>query len=66
MEKNDRSIKKEVDESSIFYYDELTLLVLSHLSIADLLTVKNVSKKWSDLVHRPEIWKTIFVGTFGG
>jgi hypothetical protein len=65
MEKNDRNIKKEVDESSIFYYDELTLLVLSHLSIADLLTVKNVSKKWNDLVHKPEIWKAIVVGTFG-
>jgi hypothetical protein len=51
--------------SSIFDYDELTMLVLSHLAITELIGVRSVCKKWNELVYEPTIWKGVLLSTFG-
>lgn len=50
---------------SIFEYDELTMVVLLHLSKVELLGVRIVCKKWNALVYEPTIWKGVLLNTFG-
>lgn len=68
MEKNEKDLERErthFGQSSVFYYDELTLLVFSNLSIADLHCVKFVCKKWSSFILKPELWIGFVERAFG-
>ncbi len=75
MEKNKKDKKKDakskstVDNTpfglSIFDYDELTIAVLSHLTISELNNVRSVCKKWNAIVSEPIIWKGVITSTYG-